>query len=1178
MARRVALVAAVLLCACSVELALPENVLVTCENGACPDGFHCNNARLCVPSSSDDSTAPVVVDAAYDADAVGAGRTITLTMTVSEPLLIDPVVRFTSNGAVRAFTRVAATAADTPLYVFAYTTAGDETEGAQTTTAEILDLVGNTNTVILPSIVIDFTPATIIDGSTLLELTPDRATNPLAEVSAISGGTRVQVSFAVDERLPQAPTLAFGSALTLPMEQLSATVFAFDRVWVAGDLVDGTYDVIATLTDAAGNVSDVTLALAGDATPRGFVIDSVPPAPPAVDQPGVISLRRAPWARVSTTPALPSTAVVGVASGVEAGARVVAYPQASLPACASATCRFSSYALAVGTADATGAFALDLGSLDRQRVYVAAVDDAGNASDLDVSTAGLQVSRVRDGVLDIAFAGEEGNPNAFTLTDTFPPLLGDIVDSPADGADVATIDAAVVATTGGFTWLTSDIPAAPAVSALEPPAATHPRLGQLVALTGEMALLDNVGLRTINPSPAPALDMNGVRLAYDLASDAILYYGGGLGGAGQYNRTWLWNGAQWRRVCTATSCVDASPRRRQRFALASDPNRRVVVLVGGQVVEPSEPDKALYVWEWDGNAWTAKCTDAACNDPVAGNGPDPGILPTATFDPHLNEVLLLTASTTESQTWSWDGTRWLRRCVGCASTPPPRAGASMTYDGAHDEVVLYGGTAVVCSSSFRFDTWTWDGSAWTLRSDPSGLPGAMLRGMAYDPRRRQVTMFGGHQPICGPGTPPSETDSQWDWDGQTWRRRRGVGQRDLVALGYDPVHASLFGESADGDVRWNGVEWTEPDYPTVGAVGALVRSSYAAGARLVFFDGSSTRTLEPAGWQFRCVGAASCGLPLPASSYSIASDGVNATFAGGRDGSNADILGVWRFNGTSWTSVCASCGSHIGSVMVYGGAPGELYSIVGSTTPLSPAFLHRFSGGGFTLSDALPGTSFIVYSAAIFDSHRNAFSWVGGGTPGSMGSLTPRTTFQYHGAAGWQAQPPLSLPSEPMPAVQPLAGLVAGYDDGLAQTVILPGDGSYTVTYSGAADRPAHILSMPIGESIETAGFSLADFDLDWYGTATSDDHGVAVTDVTTWVWNVDRWTDVQATMVAPGHWRATVSAATFGVNGRLDRLQVGAERRITAAITPRAANGQSTAGASLTTDAVGVTFHYRLD
>jgi hypothetical protein len=82
-------------------------------------------------------------------------------------------------------------------------------------------------------------------------------------------------------------------------------------------------------------------------------------------------------------------------------------------------------------------------------------------------------------------------------------------------------------------------------------------------------------------------------------------------------------------------------------------------------------------------------------------------------------------------------TSWIQQSP--SSTPPTRFGHSMEWDG--QKVVLFGGLSE--SPGNLNDTWTWDGSQWTLQSPPISPLARHFQAMAYDFGRNQVVMFGG---------------------------------------------------------------------------------------------------------------------------------------------------------------------------------------------------------------------------------------------------------------------------------------------------------------------------------------------------------------------------------------------------------------------------------------------------
>src|SRR6185295_15339814 len=74
---------------------------------------------------------------------------------------------------------------------------------------------------------------------------------------------------------------------------------------------------------------------------------------------------------------------------------------------------------------------------------------------------------------------------------------------------------------------------------------------------------------------------------------------------------------------------------------------------------------------------------------------------------------------------------WQPQCA--AITPGDRYGAGMAYDAANHATVLFGGGRYNGGwTTYLGDTWTWDGSVWTLKQ-PAGSPSPRLApALAYD--------------------------------------------------------------------------------------------------------------------------------------------------------------------------------------------------------------------------------------------------------------------------------------------------------------------------------------------------------------------------------------------------------------------------------------------------------------
>jgi hypothetical protein len=119
-----------------------------------------------------------------------------------------------------------------------------------------------------------------------------------------------------------------------------------------------------------------------------------------------------------------------------------------------------------------------------------------------------------------------------------------------------------------------------------------------------------------------------------------------------------------------------------------------------------------------------------------------------------------------ADTWVLDASGWQLKTP--ATSPGGRSHAMMTYDPNRERIVLHGGSNGLVG--YGQDTWEWDGTDWTLVSDPnvaSTHPAPRAEGsMVYDPLRHRVVLLGGGAPNAN-GAHYSDV---WEWDGTSWEK------------------------------------------------------------------------------------------------------------------------------------------------------------------------------------------------------------------------------------------------------------------------------------------------------------------------------------------------------------------------------------------------------------------------
>ena len=156
---------------------------------------------------------------------------------------------------------------------------------------------------------------------------------------------------------------------------------------------------------------------------------------------------------------------------------------------------------------------------------------------------------------------------------------------------------------------------------------------------------------------------------------------------------------------------------------------------------------------------------------------------------------------TLGDTWIGHGGNW-RQVDG--THPSPRYAASLAFDTAHNDFVLFGGQSGTTSYN---ETWVFDGRAWALHKPAHKPPPRRDAAMAYDPSFRSVVLYGG---LIPDGAEGAESGDTWMWDGRDWTEliagNTGPGLRYGAAMVTAATHVILFG-GHDFNTRYFGDAW-----------------------------------------------------------------------------------------------------------------------------------------------------------------------------------------------------------------------------------------------------------------------------------------------------------------------------------------------------------------------------------
>jgi uncharacterized repeat protein (TIGR02543 family) len=210
---------------------------------------------------------------------------------------------------------------------------------------------------------------------------------------------------------------------------------------------------------------------------------------------------------------------------------------------------------------------------------------------------------------------------------------------------------------------------------------------------------NNTWIRNNVPGPP---GRTAASMAFDAARGVVVLFGG-INQGGALGDTWVWNGKSWANVTPVVS-----PQVRFNAAMAYDPLRARTVLFGGALGVGANFE-LFDTWEWNGASWLQKLPLTFPSNVTSVANP-------MAYNRASREVLLLAAAADFSQslTWTWDGTEWLQRMP--LNIPPVRLGEVMVYDGARDEILMFGGQS--SAGHMLNDTWVWNAASVGLSPQP----------------------------------------------------------------------------------------------------------------------------------------------------------------------------------------------------------------------------------------------------------------------------------------------------------------------------------------------------------------------------------------------------------------------------------------------------------------------------
>jgi hypothetical protein len=316
-------------------------------------------------------------------------------------------------------------------------------------------------------------------------------------------------------------------------------------------------------------------------------------------------------------------------------------------------------------------------------------------------------------------------------------------------------------------------------------------------------------------------------------------------------------------------------------------------------------------------AWAGASPAAATPTPVWTNvslstGSPPAREFAASADDPVASQLMLFGGTNSGgylgDTWTWNGTAW--SLVSSTGGPSARADASVAYDPATQQIVLFGGSDNV---GYLGDTWTWNGTAWSLFSSTGGPSARADASMAYDPATQQIVLFGG---ISG-----GYLGDTWTWNGTAWSLLSSTGPpvREAPSMAYDQATSQpvLFGGYGNSGFLsdtwiWDGTTWTQLTLAGPPARYAATLAYDSTASQLVLFGGYNDSDLGDT-WVFAVPAPVSPGPAPPTTAIRQVWPAAGRTSPGASAGFSAHLATTGQHGWTRYVTTSKGCGLAVSS-------------------------------------------------------------------------------------------------------------------------------------------------------------------------------------------------------------------------------------------------------------------------
>ena len=364
--------------------------------------------------------------------------------------------------------------------------------------------------------------------------------------------------------------------------------------------------------------------------------------------------------------------------------------------------------------------------------------------------------------------------------------------------------------------------------------------------------------RTPSAGPSARHDFG---LVWDGARNRAILFGGlqiSSAGAAPVPKQDIW---EWDPSGSGTwtdrTAEGLKPSPRYAHSMAYDGYRKKIVLFGGWNIDTSRARNDLWDWDPMGFTWTQRLSGNEAGIPAAR-------LYASLVTADAKGRLELLAGAVQAQSFGvviapayyasgsnevWEleaATPTFTDRTSPQDMPSARSDHAMAYNPSTRRVYLFGGHDNTAKTGPMDDLWEWDGKAWTQVVTDTGPPGAYGAGLAYDPVRKSLILYGG---MTAGGIFAKSDTWEWNSDSRRWTPlspSNNPGPAQFLGMVTDTTHGTvlLFGSQDEHVWEWDGRTLTWTDRTPLG----LTTASTQKATTIMAYDEGRQRLFLYEGW------------------------------------------------------------------------------------------------------------------------------------------------------------------------------------------------------------------------------------------------------------------------------------------------------------------------------------------